>query len=83
MSTKFERISVHRCSLDRDFGIYSHNVDDNMISLQPGQRECQTLGLLSQMPRSACIVLTDQMSCFVASILGLHCLVLSVPMLRG
>ena len=34
-------------SLDKDFGISSHSVDDDMISLQPGQNERQNLGLLS------------------------------------
>ena len=37
-------------SLDKDFGIVSHNTvisDDDVISLQPGQVECQGMGLLS------------------------------------
>lgn len=34
-------------SLDKDFGIPSHSLEDDMISLQPGQRERHNLGLLS------------------------------------
>lgn len=43
-------------SLDKDFGIPSHSLEDDMISLQPGQRERQNLGLLSseEGDRSTC-----------------------------
>ena len=37
-------------SLNKDFGIVNHNAcisDDDVFSLQPGQIECQGMGLLS------------------------------------